>query len=106
MRMKLPENVSSISIGEAGQLEEVEEGIVEVPFEHVEQAKRHGLTVHTEQPADSDNGNKDGGDKDYQTMTKKELAAKLTEKGIEVPTLATKAALIELLTESEKSPEE
>ena len=93
MFMKLPEGVSSISIGEAGQLGQVAEGIVEVPGELVEEATRHGLT-----PYDGEIER----DIDYAKKTKAELVAILEEKGIEVPANATKIILLDLIDEAVK----
>jgi hypothetical protein len=40
--------------------------------------------------------------KDYADLTNKELIAVLTDKGVDIPANATKAILLELISESEK----
>ena len=100
MLMKLPEGVSSISIGEAGQLKEVAPGVVEVPFEDFEQATRHGLTTSDFVPVSSEQGKEE--EEDHSGKTKKELIALLEERKVEVPANATKDVLLKLVTESEK----
>ena len=89
MLMKLPKGVSAISIGDEGQAEEVSPGVVEIPFEHVEQAKLHGLIPHTDLI----------GDEDHTGKTKKELIAILEEKGVGIPANASKAVLLELISD-------
>ena len=94
MLMKLPEGVTSIHIGECGALEEVSAGIVDVPAEHVAEAKRHGLV-------ESDFVPEEGGT-DYAAKTKAELIAILQEKGVDIPSNANKATLLELIVKAEE----
>ena len=96
MFMKLPKGVTSIHIGDMGALEEVAEGIVDVPSEHITEARRHGL-VESDAVIEEDD--------DHTGKTKAELIAILEEKGVEIPAKATKAMLLDLIAEADKGKE-